>query len=214
MKTIITFLLIFISINLYSQDMEHTYEIRMLMLQNNVLETRVNALVKDSILYHEVLDYMGDSIETPIIDIQQLRLKQEELHFVSYSNLYSYKSSNKWITIGAYIISISLNAIGDGMNMKGRKELGHALNAASIGTLVALPLFVNFDKKKWYMYAISYTFIRAGLFDPLINRVINKPFNYTGNESLTDKAWGKIQSDVFTRCFLVSVGVLIPLNVL
>jgi len=52
--------------------------------------------------------------------------------------------------------SIILNGIGDGLNANpNTKPAGHIFTAAAIGTLVATPFLVNYNKRKWYIYALK-----------------------------------------------------------
>ena len=52
--------------------------------------------------------------------------------------------------------SIILNGIGDGLNANpNTKPAGHIFTAAAIGTLVATPFLVNYNKRKLYIYALK-----------------------------------------------------------
>ena len=121
--------------------------------------------------------------------------------------------SEKWKVITLYAGSIILNGIGDAKNDMNQKTAGHLFNAASIGTLVLSPAIFNYKKDKWYLYVISYTLLRAALFDVTYNLTRSLPYNYTGSTSITDKAYNYFGGQpTFPRvCFLV-VGISIPLN--
>jgi hypothetical protein len=121
--------------------------------------------------------------------------------------------AEKWKVIALYSGSIILNGIGDAKNDIGQKTTGHLFNAASIGTLVLSPAIFNYKKDKWYLYVISYTLLRAALFDVTYNLTRGLPYNYTGSTSITDKAYNYFGNQpTFPRaCFLI-VGVSIPLN--
>jgi len=110
--------------------------------------------------------------------------------------------------------SISLNAMGDGYNDMDKKELGHVLNAFSIGSLLAIPITCDINKKKWWVYPLQYTFIRIGSFDYIYNTTRKLPLNYIGNSSLTDKFWQKFGPDYFTRAWFFSMGIIIPIDIL
>lgn len=115
--------------------------------------------------------------------------------------------------IGIYSASILLNAIGDGLNDSGKKTTGHLLNAASIATLLGSPFLIHYDTKKWYIYLISYTSLRIGLFDMTYNRTRGLPLNYIGSTSITDKAYTKFGGmPTFPRVCFLGLGIAIPIN--
>lgn len=93
----------------------------------------------------------------------------------------------KWKVIGLYTSAVVLNAMGDGMNNTDRKTMGHILNTASIGTLLASPFLIHFDKKKWYWYLLTYTSLRLALFDATYNLTTHQPIDYIGSTAITDK---------------------------
>ena len=64
-----------------------------------------------------------------------------------------------------YSASIMFNAVGDGLNDSNHRISGHLWNAASIGTLLLSPAILNYQKDKWYWYAISYVGLRVLIFD-------------------------------------------------
>jgi len=47
---------------------------------------------------------------------------------------------NQWTRLALYTGSVVLDAVGDAQNDQGNKELGHALNAASVASLIAIPV--------------------------------------------------------------------------
>jgi len=110
--------------------------------------------------------------------------------------------------------SVILNAVGDGLNANPRtKPAGHILNAFSIGTLVASPFLVDYNKRKWYIYALSYGFIRAGIFDPTYNITRKLPYNYSGNSCMWDHFWNKAGGrNWFDMGLFISVGIVLPIN--
>ena len=109
--------------------------------------------------------------------------------------------------------SIILNGIGDGLNANpNTKPAGHIFTAAAIGTLVATPFLVNYNKRKWYIYALSYEFLRA-LFDPTYNTTRGLPYNYSGNSCTWDKFWRKAGGrNAFDMGLCITMGVFLPLN--
>lgn len=111
---------------------------------------------------------------------------------------------------------IVLNALGDAYNDSGNKQLGHALNAASIATLIAWPMVCDVRRDKWYWYIASYTSLRIGIFDPVYNTTRGLGFNYVGNSSTWDKGVKKLNSPdglgYLTRVVFFTVGFSIPIN--
>ena len=114
----------------------------------------------------------------------------------------------------SYVASIALNAVGDALNQKGEKGWGHACNAASIGILLSTPFYINYDRKDWYKYILSYTFLRIGMFDPIHNAVSGQPLTYVGGDNLWDKTVSKVSPGgmTFIRGCSIVVGVAIPIN--
>jgi hypothetical protein len=100
------------------------------------------------------------------------------------------QNKDAWKLIGLYSGSIVLNAVGDGLNNDNHKTAGHICNAGSIGLLVASPLIIDYNRKKWYVYALTYTSLRISLFDPVYNSTRGLPLNYIGSTSLWDKYLG------------------------
>jgi hypothetical protein len=93
----------------------------------------------------------------------------------------------KWKVIGLYASAVVLNAMGDGLNNTDRKTLGHILNTASIGTLLVSPFLIQYEKKKWYWYLLTYTSLRLALFDATYNLTTHQPIDYIGSTAITDK---------------------------
>jgi len=56
-----------------------------------------------------------------------------------------------WKIVGLYSSSIMLDAVGDGLNDSGHKELGHACNAMSTAILITSP-FNEICNDKIYSY--------------------------------------------------------------
>jgi len=121
--------------------------------------------------------------------------------------------AEKWKVIGLYAGSIILNGIGDAKNDMNQKTVGHLFNAASVGTLVLSPAIFNYKKDKWYLYVISYTLLRAALFDVTYNLTRGLPYNYTGSTSITDKAYNYFGGQpTFVRGVFLIASISIPLN--
>jgi hypothetical protein len=119
----------------------------------------------------------------------------------------------KYKVIGLFAASILLNAVGDANNDINRKTQGHLYNAASIGTLLASPFIIKYDRSKWYIYLISYTSLRIGLFDCTYNASRHLPLNYIGTTSITDKAWRQSGGmPAFPRGLCFTLGICLPIK--
>jgi hypothetical protein len=113
-----------------------------------------------------------------------------------------------------YAGSIALNAVGNALDQKGQKDWGHACNAASIGILLTSPFYINYDRKQWYKYLLSYTFLRIALFDPIHNLTSGQPLTYSGGDNWWDRGVSYIDPAgmTFARGCAFIVGVSIPIN--
>ena len=117
-------------------------------------------------------------------------------------------------TILIYSTSIILNGIGDGLNNNNHKTLGHTCNALSIGTLVASPFLMTYDKKKWYGYILDYAFLRYSLFDASYNLSRGLPYDYIGTTAGTDIIFHKAPAGfrTFSKGVALTVGIFLPIN--
>jgi hypothetical protein len=151
------------------------------------------------ILYFFSITCFSQRQKDPILVVNIHLLKQEK--------------SEKWKTIVLYSGSIILNGIGDGLNDSKFKTAGHLFNAASIGTLIITPAIFNYQKDNWYWYALTYTCLRAGLFDITYNLTRNLPLKYTGSTSITDKFYNSHGgSPMFPRTLFFVLGFAIPIR--
>ena len=142
-----------------------------------------------------------------------MRITLTILFFLFTLNL----SAQKWKVPAIYGTSVVFNAIGDGLNDSGHKDVGHCFNAASIGVVVMSPFIFNYQKDKWYIYPLSYMFLRIALFDWTYNWTRGLPYNYIGGTSIWDKSMKKLAPpDGFALGRLVSftVGFTLPINFL
>jgi len=117
--------------------------------------------------------------------------------------------------IMTYVGQIGLQAAGDALKDNGHKQWGHALDAASLGIVLASPLWIDYDRSKWYWYAASYVTLRIGLFDPIYNVSRGLPIDYIGGTSnwdlfLRDKL--KPPGTLFARSVYLTIGISIPIN--
>jgi hypothetical protein len=116
--------------------------------------------------------------------------------------------------IGVYTASIVLDAMADGYRDNGDKEMSHLLEAASIGTLVASPFIVRYEKDKWGWYLGTYVCLRYALFDCTYNATRGLPLGYVGTTSAYDSFLGTMPPEYvnFTKYVSFVVGVSIPLD--
>jgi hypothetical protein len=117
-------------------------------------------------------------------------------------------------TILIYSTSIILNGVGDGLNNNHHKQLGHACNALSIGTLVVSPFIMTYNKHKWYGYILDYAFLRYSLFDVSYNIANGQRYNYIGTTAGTDIIFHKAPANfrTFTKGISLTVGIFLPIN--
>ena len=142
------------------------------------------------------------------------QLRKDTTHVVNLPS-FNQEKSEKWKVIALYSASVILNGIGDGLNDSKQKTVGHLFNAASIGTLVLSPLIFNYQKDKWFWYVLSYTCLRAALFDITYNLTRNLPADYTGSTCITDKFYNSHGiSPLYPRAVFFAVGFTIPLTLL
>ena len=116
--------------------------------------------------------------------------------------------------IAVYASSIILNGIGDGLNNSNQKSWGHVCNAASIGILLASPFIIHYDKDKWWIYLLDYSFLRYGLFDASYNITRGLPYNYIGTTAGTDIIFHKAPANfrTFSKGISMVMGISLPIN--
>ena len=117
-----------------------------------------------------------------------------------------------WTRLGLFTGSIVCNAIGDGLNNSGNKDLGHLFNAASIGITLSIPLLIDVNKNTWYAYLLEYAFLRFALFDYTYNAVAGLPFNYHGKSNYYDRFMNQNETWIFQKSVIFSVGISINFN--
>ncbi len=175
---------------------------------NDILNLKFNTLkynppkAKNSYDNLELLPMVnqGLTISEPLelnLNMHQLSIglynsNKNELSF--WNKISSKRSTNldtweRMKIIGMYSAAIICNSIGDGMNNTNRKTMGHVLNAASIGFLVASPFVIKYEKQKWYYYLLTYTSLRLAFFDAGYNLTTDKPIDYIGSTAITDKLY-------------------------
>jgi hypothetical protein len=123
------------------------------------------------------------------------------------------KSKQKWTRIGLITSSIIFNAVGDGLYDDGHKLAAKSFRAASIGSLLAIPIVSGpIGKKKAFKYALSYGLMRFGLFDITYNATRKLPLNYVGTTSIHDRIINNSPKGIISAMRLTSIWISIELN--
>ncbi|GEM_PF-1581348 len=192
MKIISLLVLIFISINLSSQ--------------NDSCLTKIDSLSFKTPLVHisSTIKIMPDSAGmAKILSIKKIKAEK-------------FANKMEWLKIiGLYSASIILNGIGDGLNNSEQKTMGHVFNGLSIGVLLASPFLVNYNKKNWFWYALTYTSLRVGLFDTTYNLTRKLPLDFVGSTSPTDKIYKTVGvNPAFVKTNFLALGITFPLSFL
>jgi len=109
-----------------------------------------------------------------------------------------------------YILSILLNAIGDGLNDSSRKVWGHNFNALHILVLLLIPFFVEVNG--WHV--AMYILLRIALFDVTYNISRGLKWSHIGNSSWWDKFWKRCPPVllVFLRLICLVTAVTIQIK--
>jgi hypothetical protein len=120
-----------------------------------------------------------------------------------------------------YSTSILMEAAGDALYDKGitqggnYKQWGKVLKMGSKATLLLSPFWNDYDKSKWLTYALSYTFLRVSLFDPMYNVTRGLPVTYIGTTSFWDKELQKLKPPdglMAARGVSLIMGISLPIN--
>jgi len=105
------------------------------------------------------------------------------------------------------------NAVGDGMYDNGNKLISKSFRAASIGSLLIIPIASgSINKKKAFKYGLSYGLMRVGLFDITYNKTRGLPLTYMGTTSLYDRAIGGSPPLIISATRMTSIWISIELN--
>lgn len=114
----------------------------------------------------------------------------------------------RWVEYALFTAAIVSNAVGDGENSRTKYEAGHALNALSIGCLLAVP-FVS--KPSWKM-PVTYIAIRYALFDGFYNAGAKRNINYRGGKNYYNEGVGHIPLGVFNASKIAALGFSLIIN--
>jgi|SRR5579863_381591 len=115
----------------------------------------------------------------------------------------------KWLQYALLTTSVVANAVGDGLNSREYYAQGHALNALSIGTLLAVPFVC---KPNWKM-PVNYILIRYAIFDGLYNYGAHRNLNYRGGQNYYNEGIGHVPLGVLNTTKFLSLGASILINI-
>jgi len=114
----------------------------------------------------------------------------------------------KWLQYALLTTSVVSNALGDGLNSREYYAQGHALNALSIGALLAVPFVC---KVNWRM-PVNYILIRYAVFDGFYNVGAHRNLNYRGGANYYNEGVGHVPLGVLNATKMVSLGASIFIN--
>lgn len=97
-------------------------------------------------------------------------------------------NKGKWSEYGLFTASILSNSVGDGLNSRQYYAQGHALNALSVGCLLAYP----FAHKVNWKSPLTYILVRFALFDLFYNIGAHRDLNYRGGKNFYNQGVGHI----------------------
>lgn len=89
--------------------------------------------------------------------------------------------------LGTILGSLILGAVGDGLNFKGKKRLGHLFRSLEIGLLLSSSLYLHLDVNQYIYYILGYVLARMAIFDPLFNKFAGLALSYLGVTSLYNR---------------------------
>lgn len=116
---------------------------------------------------------------------------------------------------GLFTLAITTDAIGDALNDEGNKGLGHAFDAASVGTHIYMLWNPNTQFKDFREFAIGvvmYTGIRYAIFNLTYNLVRGLPYNYVGTTDFIDKNFSQLSSMMFPKMIVLTFVISLDFN--
>jgi len=128
------------------------------------------------------------------------------------SSIYAQHKRDKWVRLGLFTSCVVFNAVGDGLYDDGHKLLSKSFKAASIGSLLVIPIVTHVDRKKGIKYVATFGLLRYAIFDAGYNLSRNLPYNYVGTTSVQDKLTNKLPPIISSATKILSLGLVIHLN--
>jgi hypothetical protein len=132
--------------------------------------------------------------------------------FATFATFSQEKDEKRWLRVGLMATSIVLSGVGDGLYDDGHKTLSKSFKAASLATLVAVPVFTKVDKRNGLKYVASFALLRYGLFNTSYNATRGLRYNYMGTTSLQDRALRNIPSYLVSMSRFTAICLVIDLN--
>ncbi len=196
MKTLITFLIVFACITSQAQDYERLFS-----------EPSITVSLKN-----EYPLYFEPSIVSKLISTEVLTLPSYEHENYYHVRLTFWDKVKKPLVVAAVqLTSITLEAWGDAKFDMGDKELGHLLQAASVGVLVVGIPLLELGKRDALAFSVSYAAWRVATFDVAYNKFRGLPRGYVGGTSTWDKSMSQI--DPGGRAFIRCWGALLAITI-
>ena len=117
----------------------------------------------------------------------------------------------KALNISLVVLAVILGATADGFNERGRKTLGHALEAAEKVALLCAGLFSG-----TWLVLVSYVAFRVALFDIIRNLSKGDPIFYLGTSSIWDRFFRQypIFGVTFMRVIFLTLAISVSLRYL
>lgn len=128
------------------------------------------------------------------------------------SELKAQNKEHKWLNIGLLTSAVVFNAVGDGLNSKEHYATGHVFNAASMASLIAIPVFSSVNKNSRLSFISSYVLIRYALFDQIYNASAKNPINYEGGDNYYDRTVVRLPQNVIYGTKILSLGLIFYIN--
>ena len=116
---------------------------------------------------------------------------------------------------GLFTLAITTDAIGDALYDEGNKGLGHAFDAASVGTHIYMLFDDNTKFNSFRELAIGtvlYTGIRFAIFNLTYNLVRGLPYNYVGTTDFIDKNFSQLNSMMFPKMIVLTFVISLDFN--
>jgi len=129
-------------------------------------------------------------------------------------------SSNAWKWLAVTTVSITLDMAGDACMDEGYKQIGHVLEAASVGSLLGGMFWLDPERKQWPWYLLSYISARIAYADPMYNGVRGLPWNYHGTTDPWDTVWDYMYdafnpppgAELFGRSIFLTISITVTLQ--
>ena len=132
--------------------------------------------------------------------------------FATLATFSQEKDEKRWLRVGLMATSIVLNGVGDGLYDEGHKTLSKSFKAASLVTLVSVPVFTRVDRRNGLKYVASFALLRYGLFNTSYNLSRGLPYNYMGTTSVQDRALKHVPDYLISMSRFTAICLVIDLN--